>query len=75
MTVKEIIEKWLRAYHYDGLYSEGGCACSLDSLFLCAEADMIYSNCKAGYKTGIGCGGWENPYHIGPEKPKEKLNA
>lgn len=47
MTVKEIIENFLVANGYDGLYNEDvDCACKLDDLMPCGYSSP---ECKAGY--------------------------
>ena len=41
MTVRKIVEGWLRANGYEGLAGEGGgdgCGCSIDDLMPCDES-------------------------------------
>jgi len=59
MTVKEIVEKYLRENGYDGLYCED-CGCRLDDLIPCDWGD--FQDCKAGYEQKHGD-------IIGEEKP------
>ena len=46
-----MIRMYLKEYGYDGLYSEGGCACERDDLHPCDEDPSL---CTAGYKV-MGC--------------------
>jgi len=47
MTIKQIVEQYLRANGYDGLCTED-CGCFLGDLFCCCcEA---HEDCKPGYK-------------------------
>jgi len=48
-TVKQIIEKWLKANNYTGLFNED-CGCELDDLMPCAGWDSGLDLCRAGYK-------------------------
>jgi hypothetical protein len=66
MTLKEIVEQYLRQNGFDGLYTDE-CGCLLDDLFPCSAPAV---DCQAGYKTmgcspecGLGCA-----FHVGPEK-------
>ncbi len=69
VTVKEIVEIFLREYKYDGLFLHDCCACETDDLEPC---DGMSTECAAGYLTP-GCsedcsvGGCD--FHIGPKKP------
>ncbi|MDP2365057.1 MAG: hypothetical protein Q8M94_14970 [Ignavibacteria bacterium] len=52
MTVKEIIEKYLRENGYDGLFYEE-CFCEIDDLFPCDEDGInceLGIDCEPGYK-------------------------
>jgi hypothetical protein len=64
MNTKEIVEAWLRANGYDGLYSDW-CVCKLDDLFPCGEVQ----DCNAGYFTDCpdpgGCECEGQGFHIG----------
>ena len=51
-NVKEIIGKWLKENGYDGLYDEGGCACTTEDIAPCGYIGM---DCIAGYLQE-GCG-------------------
>lgn len=69
ITVEKMVETWLRANGYDGLYSDD-CGCEVDDLMPCGETTMT---CQAGYK--VPCPGPEEcdegglcPWHIGPNK-------
>ena len=46
MDVREIVEEYLKANGYDGLYSEG-CGCQASDLMPC---DMPCEDCQPGYK-------------------------
>tara|TARA_Y100000310_G_C20624286_1_gene785002 strand:- start:350 stop:529 length:180 start_codon:yes stop_codon:yes gene_type:complete len=45
-TVLAILEQWLKANGYDGLYSPGECACKIGDLIVC-ESEC--SQCAPGY--------------------------
>ena len=70
MTVKEIVEKYLKDNGFDGLYQDDICGCLSNDLAPCCES---FITCCPGYKTltenedFIHSGGWL----VGPEKPKE----
>ncbi len=62
-TVEEIVNDYLKANGYDGLYHTGaGCQCTAGGLALCAQ---ISPSCQAGYLV------MTQP-EIGPDKPAEK---
>lgn len=42
ITLKEIVEKYLKDNNFDGLYSGDGCECEIGSLFPCGNIDRIY---------------------------------
>lgn len=70
MTVKSIIEKYLRDNGYDGLYSDDyECGCEVDDLMPCEEPGI---ECRPGYKgpcLAADCEyGGECDFHIGLEK-------
>lgn len=76
MTVKEIVEKWLKDNGYDGLWSENGeCGCALGENFMGCDCTGV-DECSSGFKTKCdpetcpASGHCE--YHIGPKKEKEK---
>ena len=46
-NLAEIVAEWLRDNGYDGLFYDEGCACSVDDLFPCDNANRY---CEAGYK-------------------------
>ena len=49
MTVKEIVEKYLKDNGYTGLVnSDGECGCEIDDLFPCGE--LYPECCEPGYK-------------------------
>jgi len=61
MTVKEIIEAYLREHGYDGIYApEDECGCHLGDLFPCGGTG---EDCIAGYLLPDGMG-------IGPKVDK-----
>jgi len=43
---KKIIEEYLIAHGFDGLFNSADCACKLDDLFPCSES---FSECEPGY--------------------------
>ena len=63
MDVYDIVAKWLEDSEYDGLYSDGECACKKDDLAPCGNMEP---SCQAGYLQP-GNKDWE--FFIGPEKP------
>lgn len=46
MTVRQILEEWLKAHGYDGLCTTG-CGCRIGDLMACDECP---DNCEPGYK-------------------------
>jgi hypothetical protein len=66
MTVRQIVEKYLRENGYDGLYNSNDCACDLNDLMPCGFWD---GDCKAGYKHSCNCEVKHN-FHICSEKSK-----
>lgn len=76
MTVKEIIEAYLKEHGYDGLCG-CECGCSLDELMECSETDTYL--CEPGYK--IPCdpktcqADGDCDFHIGPNKPPTPTGA
>ncbi len=73
MEVKEIVEKWLTENGYDGLYSDGSCACENSNLMPC---DEYYGDCEAGYKQPCPgpekcCADGDCEWHIVPKKTNE----
>jgi len=68
-TVKQIVEMYLRANGYDGLYNEDAeCWCEVDNLDA-EPTNCITNECCAGYTTTCDCG--EHECHIGPVKELE----
>ena len=64
MTVKEIIEKYLKDNGYDGLYSEEY-GCEIGEMFPCSREWIL--SCKPGYKAEANdSSGWD--YYICPSK-------
>jgi hypothetical protein len=51
ITVKDIVEEWLRSKGYTGLYGEE-CGCEIDDLMPCAGWDNGFDMCHPGYKHG-----------------------
>jgi hypothetical protein len=69
MTVKEIVEKYLKENKFDGLFYDGcACGCGLEDLMPCGDN---YSGCEAGYKYPCNCDE-EHNFHIRSKKPKRK---
>ena len=58
-TVKQIVQDYLTAHGYDGLYDGDGCGCRLGDLFPCTDS---FSNCMPGYTCG------PDGMHIGPSR-------
>jgi len=58
MTVKEIVELYLKSNGYDGLFNPGECGCLINDLVPCGQ---ISEDCEAGYKGPCRCGehDWE----------------
>ena len=57
MTVREIVQAYLKEHGYDGLYHAGGeCGCELDKLMPECDGCEVAA-CRPGYKTdGCHCG-------------------
>jgi len=68
MTVRDIIQEYLKKNGYDGLYNEAGdCACLVDDLMPCTACEGVYvDDCEPGYKTPCDCGGHD--WHISANK-------
>ena len=63
---KQMIEHYLKANGYDGLYREDGydsCGCILDDFMPCGE---IPDDCVAAFKRKCNCG--EHDFHLVPSK-------
>jgi hypothetical protein len=73
MDVKGMIEDWLRAHFYDGLYhADSECACKIDDLAPCGE--LSDGACEPGYKANCteDCRHADPAvWHIQRDKPKE----
>ena len=65
MTLLEIVEQYLIANKFDGLFSDDGCACEVGDLFPC---EAPHGDCQPGYKSPCDCGEGHS-YHISLEKP------
>jgi hypothetical protein len=66
-TVLEIIERYLRANGFDGLYSlDGECGCELGDLEPCCES---VTHCRPGYRCPCPpeCG--DHDWHMCAERP------
>ena len=67
ITVKSIIEDYLREHGFDGLFNPGECSCRMDDLFLCETAQ---TDCMPGYL--MPCPGGDEcdceDMHIGMKK-------
>ena len=62
--VHEIVEEWLKANGYDGLYRPNECACKVGDLMPCDEP---CSDCEAGFQSEADpSSGYD--FMIGPEK-------
>ncbi len=52
MTVRQILEEWLKARGYDGLcHPDCGCGCRIDDIMPCGEC---FDDCEPGYKQPNG---------------------
>jgi len=73
MTVKDIVEKYLRENGYGGLFEEyGECGCELGDLAPCGDMN---EKCQAGYKVNctVECEHEDIcDWHIQRDKPKEE---
>ena len=71
MSIREIVEKWLKENGYDGLYNwSENCACCLDDLFVCGA---LSGGCEAGMKK-MGCStecGEGCDFHIVPKEKEQ----
>jgi len=70
MTVNEIVNEYLKANGYDGLYNpDGECACKVGTLASCGGP---CDECEPGYGVPCphNCG--EHLYHIVAKKPSDK---
>ena len=67
MDVQDIVDEWLKANGYSGLYCPGECACKVGNLFPCGYSS---NDCYAGYEIPCDCG--DHDFHIGPTKPKQQ---
>ena len=70
MEVKDIVEQYLKANGYDGLYNPvGECGCEIGDLAPCCEHQM---HCEAAHKvpcTGAECDwGGDCKWHMVPGK-------
>ena len=67
MTIKDIVEVWLTAHGYDGLYWRGYCCgCKADDLMPCGETCEF---CQPGYLQPCTCEEGHD-WHIGGVKAK-----
>ena len=64
VTVKKIVEDWLRQHGFPGLWDGEDCGCAGDDLFNCQSPS---DQCQPGYRIPCTCGG-ECTYHIGPKR-------
>lgn len=65
MNVREIVEQYLKAHGYDGLYySEVSCGCRIGDLQPC---DGPCQDCIAGYDVPVPDGHSEADFWIGPK--------
>ena len=64
-TVKSMVRTMLQVNGYDGLFSDGVCACLIADLEACGE---MRSDCQAGYRReGCTCGeGCDYEIHAEP---------
>lgn len=47
LTVRDIVERWLKEHGYDGLHHKCDCGCEVGDLMPC-DSEVMY--CTAGYK-------------------------
>ncbi len=69
MNVREIITMYLKDNGYDGLFSDGECACALGVLFPCCHDMDIVAECEAGYRVPAEPGDEDEDWCIQAEKP------
>ena len=67
MNALEIIESYLKANGFDGLFNcEGKCACKLNDL---APCETVNRDCQPGYETPCDCQPPKCEFHIRATKP------
>jgi hypothetical protein len=66
MDVKTIVSNYLKANSFEGLFSDGECACELSDLMPCCED---CSACEPGFKVSCPeeCG--DHEFHITSKTP------
>ena len=69
-TVIEIVQLYLEANGFDGLYSPAECGCLKDDLAPCGSD---FAMCEPGYLQECDCG--DHDWHIGQDKPAAKVGA
>jgi len=68
MTVKEIIEAYLKENGYDGLFSQfAGCCCPVGGIE--NGGDCLCVDCVPGYRVPCECED-EDAFYIVPDKPE-----
>jgi len=67
ITVREIVEGYLRSRGFEGLYHEDECACLAGDLMACGEDSSM---CERGYKRACDCG--DHDWHVGSEREEAK---
>lgn len=63
MTIRQIIETYLRENHFDGLFCDE-CGCDLDDLMPCSSEGAL--SCQPGYKHPCDCEEG-HAYHVRPD--------
>ncbi len=71
-NVRSILEEWLEAKGFAGLYNPGECCCEIGKDFAPCDANML--DCEPGYKTACDpeiCGE-DHEFHISAERMEVK---
>lgn len=69
LTVRTMIQQFLGANGFDGLYHPASCACKKDSLIPCGEVSPL---CRAGYFRQPGASDEpDSDFYIGPRRDGE----
>jgi hypothetical protein len=70
INLRGIIADWLRTHGYDGLYDDDGeCACRLNDLIPCGDANPTY--CKPGVISICTCGEGHDSHIVSRERKAE----
>ncbi len=67
MTVRQIVEGYLKEYGFEGLVGDD-CGCTIEDMFSC---DLYCADCEPGY---LHPGDEEAPYYMKPHKPEKETD-